>query len=610
MTGARTSPAARYPPRTVRLVEIRLLEGPNLYRLEPAVKVEVAVGVEGAWHGERDPVEGVATRLWADVPPSRRPASVARLAGWCARLRVEAGKGPADEVRVHRGADPGHWVVSFPWRGAERARMLAESAWRLAADEELDPEGVPSDHPDVVAAAWRISGAFAQGPTMVRDGARRVPIVSISGTNGKSTVTRMIAHVLGRAGRRVGSTTSDGIIVDGRMVEPGDWTGPGGAAAILGRSDVDVAVLETARGGILLKGVGYESNDASVLTNVSSDHLDLQGIHTLPELDRGEGDDLPDHPARRLGRAQRRRPARGGGGGPRGGARRLLLGRAGGLRRPSGPRGARRARLYDPPRRARRGGRGETRSIVEIDEIPVTLGGLARHNVANALAAAGGARAMGATLEQVADGLRDFRPSAERSPGRLNLFRHGKRVIIVDFAHNEAGLEALLDVADGIAAGGAARTSPVTLIVGTAGDRPDDTIRGIGRIAGARARRVAIKETLGYLRGRDRAEMIEVLRAGIAEGAAEAAARGAPAMDPADVPVYETEVAAVRAELALAGGPDANGRPDQAAVVALMCHAEREDVFALLTELGARPVDTPAELRALVPSLASRPHRE
>ena len=589
----------------MRLVEIRLLEGPNLYRLEPAVKVEVAVGAEEAWHGERDDAEGVATRLWANVPPSRRPASVTRLAGWCGRLRVESGKGPSTEVHVHRGADPGHWVVSFPWRGAERARTLAECAWRLAAEEGLDPEGVPSDHPDVVAATWRISGAFAQGPTMIRDRARRTPTISISGTNGKSTVTRMIAHVLSRAGRRVGSTTSDGIIVDGRMIEPGDWTGPGGAAAILGRSDVEVAVLETARGGILLKGVGYESNEASVLTNVSADHLDLQGIHTLPELAAAKATicritkadgwvvlnaDDP-HVAAVAG---------------------LVVARVAFFSLE--PEGSAVLRAH-----VERGGRaylirrgalaevdaGQTRTVVDIDEIPVTLGGLARHNVANALAAAGGARAMGATLEQVADGLRDFRPSAERSPGRLNLFRHGKRVVIVDFAHNEAGLDALLDVADGIAAGGAARTWPVTLIVGTAGDRPDDTIRGIGRIAGARARRVAIKETLGYLRGRDRTEMGEVLRAGIAEGAA----RGVAAVDPADVPVYETEVSAVRAELALAGGPDAHGRPDQPAVIALMCHAEREDVFALLADLGARPVDTPAELRELVPRLTSRPHR-
>ncbi len=600
---------ARYPPRTVRLVEIRLLEGPNLYRLEPAVKVEVAVGAEEAWHGERDPAEGVATRLWANVPPSRRPASVARLAAWCGRLRVEAGKGPADEVHVHRGADPGHWIVSFPWRGAERARTLAEAAWRLAAEEGLDPDGVPSGHPDIVAATWRIAGAFAQGPTMIRDRARRMPIVSISGTNGKSTVTRMIAHVLGQAGRRVGYTTSDGIIVDGRMVEPGDWTGPGGAAAILGRADVEVAVLETARGGILLKGIGYESNEASVLTNVSSDHLDLQGIHTLPELAAVKATicriTKPDgwvvlnaddpHVAAVAG---------------------LVAAQVAYFSLQPEDSDLLRAHVLGGGRAyvIRRGAlaeidAGETRAIVDIDEIPVTLSGLARHNVANALAAAGGARAVGATLGQVADGLRDFRPSAERSPGRLNLFRHGRRVVIVDFAHNEAGLDALLDVADGIAAGGAARTWPVTLIVGTAGDRPDDTIRGIGRIAGARARRVAIKETLSYLRGRDRAEMVEVLRAGIAEGAAEAATRGSPAVDPADVPVYETEVAAVRAELALAGGPDAHGRPDQPAVVALMCHAEREDVFALLAELGARPVDTPAELRELVPRLTSRPHR-
>ena len=245
-----------------------------------------------------------------------------------------------------------------------------------------------------------------------------------------------------------------------------------------------MAVLETARGGILLKGVGYESNEASVLTNVSSDHLDLQGIHTLPELaaakaticriTKADGwvvlnaDDPHVAAVAGLVRARvaffslepdrsplvRAHVERGG---------RAYVVRRGALAEIDG---------------------GETRPIVEIDEIPVTLGGLARHNVANALAAAGGARAMGATLEQVADGLRDFRPSAERSPGRLNLFRHGRRVVIVDFAHNEAGLEALLDVADGIAGGGAARTSPVTLIVGTAGDRPDDTIRGIGRIAG------------------------------------------------------------------------------------------------------------------------------
>ena len=135
-----------------------------------------------------------------------------------------------------------------------------------------------------------------------------MPIVSISGTNGKSTVTRLITHILLRAGRRVGTTTSDGVLVDERMVEPGDWTGPGGAHQILARRDIEVAVLETARGGIVLRGVGYESNDASVLTNVSSDHLDLQGIHTLPELAEVKSTICRITRAGRLGRAQRRRP--------------------------------------------------------------------------------------------------------------------------------------------------------------------------------------------------------------------------------------------------------------------------------------------------------------
>jgi len=125
--------------------------------------------------------------------------------------------------------------------------------------------------------------------------------------------------------------------------------------------------------------------------------------------------------------------------------------------------------------------------LVDVADLPIALGGLARHNVANALAAAGGARGLGATRQQVADGLRDFRPSADLSPGRMNLFRLGRRTVIVDFAHNEAGVSAVLDVAEGIAGGAAGRASPITAIIGTAGDRPDDTLRGIGKIAGKKA---------------------------------------------------------------------------------------------------------------------------
>jgi cyanophycin synthetase len=234
--------------------------------------------------------------------------------------------------------------------------------------------------------------------------------------------------------------------------------------------------------------------------------------------------------------------------------------------------------------------------IIEVERVPIALGGLARHNVANALAAAGAARGLGVTLAQLRDGLADFQPSSERSPGRLNLFRLGSRIVIVDFAHNEAGVNAILDVAEGVAGGAAGRAAPITAIVGTAGDRPDDTLRGIGRIAGRRAQRVAIKETLKYLRGRSRESVVGEIMAGIASAR----------RPTSDVTVYESETAALRGELARTDGA---ARPDAARVIVLMCHEEREQVFALLAELGARPIDVSSELTTLIPRLQARPRR-
>jgi UDP-N-acetylmuramyl tripeptide synthase len=147
-------------------------------------------------------------------------------------------------------------------------------------------------------------------------------------------------------------------------------------------------------------------------------------------------------------------------------------------------------------------------------------------------------------------------------------------------------------VAEGIASGAAGRAAPITAIIGTAGDRPDDTLRGIGRIAGQRAQRVVIKETRKYLRGRTEAAVIGELLAGVrAAGVA-----------PTEVPVYESETAALRTELVGRG-------PDTPRVIVLMCHEDRDGVFHLLSELGARPVDATEDLTSLVPRLQGRPRR-
>jgi cyanophycin synthetase len=585
----------------VRLIETRLLEGPNVYRLEPVVKLEVAIGRRRTWYGQRDPGRHALVHLGAAVPARDWPDGVAAIVGWLRRLRLEHDEGRGG-LRVHRSSDPGHWIVTFPWVGAERAATLTEAAIALAErDVSSSRTARLTGGQERLVARWteRIAAARATEPAWVRDADRPVPVVSISGTNGKTTVTRLITHVLLLAGRHVGTTTSDGVLVDERMVDPGDWTGPGGAHQILARSDLDVAVLETARGGIVLRGVGYESNEVSVLTNVSSDHLDLQGIHTLPELAEVKAticrittadgwvvlnadDPLVVAVARRVKAHV---------------ALFTLDGDDSAVVRRHRERGGR-AYLVRDGVMVEANGATET-PIVDVARVPITIGGLARHNVANALAAAGGARGLGATIAQVRHGLTAFAPSTERSPGRLNLFRVGARVVIVDFAHNEAGVAAVLDVAQGIAAGAAGRTAPITAIIGTAGDRPDDTLRGIGRIAAERAQRVAIKQTLSYLRGRTAEAVVGELMVGVVAGGG----------NPADVPIYDSETDALRAELNGAAGGSHGGRSDAARVIVLMCHEDRDGVFELLKRLGARPVDVASELTELVPRLQARPRR-
>jgi cyanophycin synthetase len=338
--------------------------------------------------------------------------------------------------------------------------------------------------------------------------------------------------------------------------------------------------------------MGYESNEVGVVTNVSSDHLDLQGIHTLPELaevkstvvrvTKPDGwavlnadDPLVTAMSRRVRASVAFFTLRDGATGV---VRRVVDGGAG------------RGYVIRDGWMVELEG-DKAREIVEVGRVPITIGGLARHNVANALAASAAARGLGATIDEVRDGLVDFRPTTDRSPGRLNLYRLGARIVIVDFAHNEAGVSAILDVAEGIVGGAAGRAAPITMIVGTAGDRPDDTLRGIARISAQRAQRVAIKETQKYLRGRSRESIVGELMAGIR----------AAGVSTTDVPVYESETAALRAELA-----DATGKPR---IVVLLCHEERDEVFALLKSLGAKPIDVATELTSLVPRLQERPHR-
>lgn len=573
----------------MRLIEIRLLDGPNLYRLEPAIKVEVGIGRRRTWYGRREPERHALVRLSATVPRSAQPARVAWLAEWIRRLRRAHPDGAAGGVAVHRSSDPGHWIVAWPWSLGDRATAIAEMALALVERDipaRATDQLTPRQARQVQRALARVGDADGPVPSWIRDADRRLPIVSISGTNGKTTTTRLIAHVLREAGKRVGATTSDGIVVGTSIVEPGDWTGPGGAHAILHRDDLDVAILETARGGILLRGIGYESNEASVITNVSSDHMDLQGIHTLPEL--VEVKSVIARLTKPSGwvvlNADDRYVAR---------IARMVRGRVA-FFSVAGDRSARVRRHLASGGRAylvREGRLGEAdgdrwRPIAALADIPIALGGVARHNVANALAATGAARALGVSLAVVKRGLQTFVPSTEDSRGRLNVFRDDRRVVVVDFAHNEAGVAVLLDVVEAIArSAGDGGRAPISAIVGLAGDRPDDTLRGVGREVAQRVDRFVQKEMLHYLRGRTRQAVLGEIRAGALEGGWTG-----------DIPVYGSEPEALGAEL------DRTEDAPRPEVIVLLCHEDREGVYSLIAERGLRPIDDPAELARLVAS--------
>ena len=193
---------------------------------------------------------------WASRVPADAPSPVAALADQARRLNRAAWAGACRSrsiARANRAA--GSW--RFPWHERDEAETIAEAAFRLARRRG----------PALRRAIERARGAAEEPPEWVTDAAawqaRKVPLISISGTNGKSTTTRMISHIARLAGKHVGTTTTDGVLIDERLVEPGDYTGPAGARAVLNRPDVDLAVLETARGGILLRGLGYESNESA-----------------------------------------------------------------------------------------------------------------------------------------------------------------------------------------------------------------------------------------------------------------------------------------------------------------------------------------------------------
>lgn len=305
-----------------------------------------------------------------------------------------------------------------------------------------------------------------------------VPTVLVTGSNGKTTTVRILAAILRDSGHKVGFCCTDGVSVSGEMVETGDWSGPTGAKRVLRDQAVTAAVIETARGGLLRRGLVVSQADAAIITNVDADHLGDYGLESVHELI-----DTKLVVAQSLGDTGT-----------------LILNHDDGrLAEAVGSLAVKKTffSLADP----------SSLPVPRPEQIPVSAGGRAAHNIANAMAASLAASVIGVHEDVIAATLMHFGSSPDDNPGRLMRFELGGITLLLDYAHNPSGMSALMAVA---------RTIPAErrlLVLGQAGDRTNEAILELAAAAWhGEPDYIVIKELDGYLRGRASGEVPGLIR--------------------------------------------------------------------------------------------------
>ncbi len=337
----------------------------------------------------------------------------------------------------------------------------------------------------------------------------RIPIIAITGTNGKTTTTRITAHIAKSAGKKVGYTTSDGVYIQNQLMMKGDCTGPLSSQFVLKDPTVDFAVLECARGGILKNGLAFQNCDVAIVTNVAADHMGLGGINTLDQMAKLKAvvpETVFPHGYAVLNADDDRVFAM---------AKELRCNVALFSMDENNPR------IKD---HCKKGGlaavfendfisilKGTWKiRVINVHDVPVTFEGKALHNISNCLPAVMAAYLYrDISIDDIRSALLSFVPSSSQTPGRLNFFQFKSFTILADFAHNPHGLKLLGDFI-----GKLEYPKRIGLISGT-GDRRDEDIRELGSLSAKYFDEIIIRCDKN-LRGRSAEEIIQLLQEGIA----------------------------------------------------------------------------------------------
>jgi cyanophycin synthetase len=414
-------------------------------------------------------------------------------------------------------------------------RIMAERAVRAIG---LDVGGVDFISPDITRSYQEVGGAIVEinaapgfrmhvAPTegKPRDAAGpvidmlfppgtpyRIPIAAITGTNGKTTTTRMVGHILKLSGRHVGMATSDGVYIDGALTVKGDMTGPWASHLVLRDPVVDAAVLETARGGIVRSGLGWRKCNVGAVLNVASDHLGMGGIDNLDDLAEVKrvvvevardycvlnADDervasMAEHsPGQPIYVTMHRENER---------VRRHIQNKGRAVALEEGLNG-RMIVLYD----------GEEHiPLLWARQIPATVEGHALHNIQNAMFAAAIAFGMGISLENIRQGLRTFTTDFFQTPGRMNFYNEHPFRVLLDYAHNAHGMQSMARMVRDLTVHGR-RIG----VISAPGDRRDEDILELARAAAPAFDLIFLRED-DNRRGRKPGEVAEMLRGGLVE---------------------------------------------------------------------------------------------